>query len=290
MSKLLLILGLTLTGCFRHAPTGVQEPAALALQLRVAKWTLLQPHQEQTLARAHAVAQISRVEIYVAAERDTLTRATVVVDPGANEFSASLEVPAGENRRIIVEAWDDIGSEGQNAAGLILRGIQTNVTVVPEVALTVPLTLYPIPLFGRRVVLAAGSASGVLGSSGNFVPLTLISADSLSGMQFDLNFNPVVIAPQRVVPDAALPWRDVQGNPVNNGQAVRVVMFDSNSQRLPVFYDPATLVNIEFRVNSATTTGASSPLVISNAMVLDANRVQLEVAAVHDTFYVVGGN
>jgi hypothetical protein len=292
MTRFLIIiaaLGLILTGCFRHAPTGSNQPAALALQLRIANWTLLQPQQEHALARARAVAQITRVEIYVTSARDTLAHTTVAVAPGADEFSTSLEVPAGENRRIIVEAWDDIGSETEAVAGLVLRGIQTDITIVPEVALTVPLTLYPIPLSGRRVVLAAGSASGALGSSGNFVPLTLVSADSLSGMQFDLSFDPAVISPQRVLADAALPWREVPSNPVNNGRSLRVLMFDSNGRRLPVFYDPATLVNVEFRVNNGAAAGASSPLVISDAMVLDANGVQLEVAAVQDTFYVVDG-
>ena len=294
MFRLLLFIvsfGLTLTACFRGAPTGVNEPAALALQLRVANWTLLRPDLKNSLARTHVTAQISRVEIYVTAEKDTLARATVPIAPGASEFSASLEVPVGENRRIIVEAWDDIGSGGESAAGLILRGLQTNITVVPEVDLTVPLTLYPVPLSGRRVVLAAGSAYGAMGSGGNLVPIKLVSADSLSGVQFDLNFNSTVIAPQRIVRDAAFPWSEVHGNAVNNGQgqAMRVVMFDSNNQPLPVFYDPATFVKIEFQVNNTAAVGASSPLVISRATVLDANQVQLEVAAVEDTFYVVEG-
>jgi hypothetical protein len=284
-----LFFSLSMMGCFEQSPTGANRPAGIALQLRVAKWALLQPDQEKAIARASALAQITRVEVYVTLEDDTLAHASVPISPGAEEFSASLEVPAGENRRIIVEAWDDLGSEGGSVAGLILRGIQTNVTIVAEEVQGVPLTLYPIPIAGRRVVLATGSASGVAGSSGNWVPFTLVSADSLSGIQFDLNFDPAVISPQGVVPDAALPWSTVESNLINNGQTLRVLMFDSNGGRLPIFYDPATLANIDIRVHAEVAVGASSPLVISNALVLDANRAPLEVAAVENTFHIVEG-
>ncbi len=289
MKKILpavVFFGLNLMGCFKQ-PTGAHQPAALALQLRVAKWTLLEPEQENALARASAAAQVTRVEIYVISENDTLARATEPIAAGAQQFSASLEVPAGEDRRVIVEAWDDAGVE--STAGLILRGIQTQIDVVPEAVQVVPLTLYPVPLSGRRVVLALGSASGVPGSSSNLMPLTLISADSLSGMQFDLNFDPAVISPQRLVPLAALPWNHAESNVVSNGQSLRILMFDGNGRRLPVFYDPAALANVEIHVNSAAAAGARSPLVISNALILDAYRNPLEVAAVQDTFYVVGG-
>ena len=282
-----LLSGLILlAGCLRQPPTGSLEPAGLALELRVAQWTLLLPDHENALARSAALAQVTRVEIYVTAEQDTLSRATVPIVPGQVEFSTSLEVPAGEDRRVIVEAWDDVASEG--AAGLVLRGIQTQIDVAPEMVQTVPLTLYPVPITGRRVVLAAGPASGAPGSSSNLAPFTLVSADSLSGIQFDMSFDPALIAPQGVVPDAALPWSTVESNVVGNGQTLRVLMFDANARPLPAFYDPTTLARIDFRVQVEAAAGASSPLVISNALVLDANRNPLEVAAVADTFYVVG--
>jgi hypothetical protein len=153
---------------------------------------------------------------------------------------------------------------------------------------TVSLTLYPVPVSGRRVVLAAGPASGAPGSGNNLAPITLVSADSLSGIQFDLNFDPAVISPQGVAPAATLPWSNMENNIINSGQALRILMFDSNGRRLPVYADPAIIAHVDFRVNAEGATG-SSPLTISNALVLDANRNQLEVAAVQDTFYVAGG-
>lgn len=292
MKKIILIFvvpALVAAGCARRSPAGANQSAGLALQLRVAPWTLLQPGRQNFLARALARSQITRVEIFVIFEKDTLTRATVPIAGGAAEFSASLEVPAGEDRRIVVEAWDDLGSEGEAQAGLVLRGVQTNVTIVADLVQTVSLTLYPVPIAGRRVVLAMGSASGTPGSSGNFAPITLVSADSLSGLQFDLSFDAAILSPQSLVPDPALVWNSVESNLVNGGRALRIIMFDSDGRRLPAYHDPAVIARADFRVNAEAAVGAGLPLVISSALALDANRNQLEVAAVQDTFHVVAG-
>ncbi len=280
-----ILLFLFAAGCFKQQPTGANLPASLSLQLRVANWSLLQPEPEAALARTAAPAQITRVEIFITLAKDTLAARTVPLAPGAGEFSASFEIPSGEDYRVIVEAWDDNGVEG--GGGLLFRGVQANVVIIPEVAQTVSIVLYPVPIAGQRVVLIVGGASGTPGSSGNLAPISLISADSLSGVQFDLNFNPAVIAPVRTVRDAALPWSSVESNVVNNGSALRLLLFDNTGRRLPVFNDPAALARVDFRVSNNAAIGVSSSLTISNPLVLDANRRPLEVAVVVDTFVVV---
>ncbi len=292
-TKLILLslaASLTLSACQWQAPTDPATDGKISLALNFARWQEHIGDEGNQLARARGWAAISRIEIFVLFDKDTLAHATAMVTSGANEFSAALEVPIGKERRVIVEAWED--QNGDGAAVRAFRGVQTGVEVQPNLAQEVEVTLYPLPVAGQSIVLIVGSGQGAPGTSGHLVPLTLISADSLSGMQFDLNYEANLVAPVAALRTTTLAFDTLASNIVvsEQSQALRMLLFSTAGKRLPALVDPAVIMNVAFKVNGGVEAGAQSALTLSNFAVLDHNRKRLGVLAVEGgTFEVVGG-
>lgn len=279
-----------LFACQWQAPTSPAGEGKISLALDFAQWQEHKGDGDYSLARTQALAVISRLDIFVLFDKDTLARATTQVVAGSNEFSAVLEVPIGAERRVIVEAWDDLGGEGGPVRAF--RGVQTNVEILPNVAREVAITLYPLPVIGQSVVLIVGAAQGAPGTSGHLVPVTLISADSLSGVQFDLNYDANLIAPVAALRNTSLAFDTLASNIITSepGQPWRVLFFSLSGKRLPALLDPSVMMNLSFKVNESATVGAKSNLLLSNLAVLDHTRRRLGVFVVEEGgFEVVGG-
>lgn len=279
-----------LSACQWQAPTSPSSEGKISLALDFAHWQEHKGDGANTLSRTQALAAISRLDIFVLFNKDTLARATTQVAPGSNEFSAVLEVPIGAERRVIVEAWDDLGGEGGSVRAF--RGVQTNVEILPNVAREVAITLYPLPVMGQSVVLIVGKAQGAPGTVGHLVPLSLISADSLSGVQFDLNYDASLISPVAALRNTSLAFDTLASNIITSaqGQSWRLLFFSLSGKRLPALPDPIVMMNLSFRVNESAAVGAKSNLSLANLAVLDHTRRRLGVLVVEEGgFEVVGG-
>ena len=266
-------------------PTG---PAVVILELEFAQGVVHQAKAATPLGRLGAVAQATRVEIYVTFAEDTLSRATVTVSPGASEFSAELEVPAGDDRRIVVEVWSDSAALPDAGSVLEYRGVRPHVSIVPNASQEVGITLYPLPIAGERVVMIAGSAGGASGSQGNQAPVLLITSDSIRALQFDLQFEGDLIVPDSVVQGEANTLANLESNLVSTdrGEALRCLLFDNSGQILPPLADPTALLAVEFRVNSTASRGDSSNVVLTDFVVLNARREQLQVISIPGVFKI----
>lgn len=280
---------LTLVACQSQAPTSFSNDGKISLALNFAQWQEHAGDEGSRLSRARSIAAITRVEIYVLFDQDTLAHANAPVSATTGEFSAALEVPIGAERRVIVEAWDD--QNGDGAPVRAFRGVQSGVEVQPNLAQEVEVTLYPLPTAGQNVVLVIGNGQGAPGSNNNLVPVTLISADSLSGVQFDLNYDSNLIAPTRALRVNAVVFDTLASNLLVNeqGQMLRVLFFSTASKRLPALPDPTEIMDILFQVHEGLSAGARTALTFSNLVVLDAQRRRLGVLAVGGEFEVVGG-
>jgi hypothetical protein len=290
--KLLLLTlaaTVTLVACQWRAPTSSSYEGKISLTLDFAQWQEHDGEEGLRLARSRNLAAITRVEIYVLFEQDTLAHATAPVASGSNEFSAVLEAPIGGERRVIVEAWDDQSGEGPPMRAF--RGVQTGVEVQPNLAREVEVTLYPLPVAGQSVVLIIGNAQGAPGTGGHLAPVTLISADSLSGVQFDLNYDGGLISPTAALRAKTIAFDTLASNVVasEQGQALRVLLFSLSGKRLPALFDPAVIMSVAFQVSEGAPVGARSALILSNFAVLDHQRKRLGVLAVEGgNFEVVG--
>lgn len=292
MSKtnlLALAASVLLFACQWQAPTNPSSEGKISLALDFAQWQEHKGDGANTLSRTQALAAISRIDIFVLFDKDTLARATTQVAAGSNEFSAALEVPIGVERRVIVEAWDDQGGEGEPVRAF--RGAQANVEILPNIAQEVAITLYPLPVIGQSVVLIVGNAQGAPGTSGHLVSFALISADSLSGVQFDLNYDANLIAPVAALRNTALAFDTLASNIITSAQdqAWRVLFFSLNGKRLPALLDPTVMMNLSFKVNESAAVGAHSNLSLSNLAVLDNNRRRLGVYVVEEGGFEVAG-
>ncbi len=285
-----LAICLALAACQSQSPTGATNDGKISLALEFAQWREYSKEEGQRLARVHAPAAISHINIFVLFEQDTLARTVAQITPGSNEFAAVLEAPIGAERRIVVEAWDDQG--GVTPPVRAFRGVQAHVEIQPNVAREVAVTLYPVPVAGESVVLIVGSAHGAPGTSGHLAPITLISADSLSGVQFDLNFDARLISPVAAQRTRPLAFDTLATNIISGqqGQVLRMLLFAVSGERLPALFDPTEIINVDFSVDIEAEMGTQTPLTLSNFTVLDQNRKRLGVLAVEGgSFKVVGG-
>lgn len=277
-----------LVACQWQAPTSSSNDGKISLALNFAQWQEYAGDDGQRLSRAQNLAAITRVEIYVLFDKDTLAH-TIAPVSESGEFSAALEVPIGTERRVIVEAWDDRNGDGNPVR--TFRGVQTGIEVQPNLAQEVEVTLYPVPIAGQNVVLIIGNGQGAPGTSNNLVPITLISADSLSGMQFDLNYDANLIAPVAAQRNNTMAFDTLTTNVIfsEQGQALRALFFSTTGKRLPALLDPTVIASVAFQVNEAATAGETSPLQLSNLTVLDQQQQRLSVLAVEGSTFVVVG-
>ena len=270
--------------------TAPENSSAIALNLRFIEGELHEVDGYSSLFRPSAVAQITRLEMFVTFTGDTLARESVVVAPGQTEFSTSLEVPIGEDRCVIVEAWSDENVE----AGSVLeyRGVQCGVRV-EAIEQQVAIDLYPVPIKGSRIVLVAGSGSGSPGTSRNFVPIILLSADPLRGIQFDVQFESGLIFPDGLVPSPGVALSNVESNIVEFAEsiALRVLMFDLSANALPPQPDPFRLLMVDFSVLPEVQSGAISEIRLTNFAAQNAEGKRLQVITNKEpgVFRIAGG-
>ncbi|MDZ7269051.1 MAG: hypothetical protein ONB48_15070 [candidate division KSB1 bacterium] len=281
---------LTLSACTALPPTA-SAPATLALQLEFRRGTLHPGESAGGWMKPPAVQPINRIEIYVLFAADTLAHATARVAPGDSIFSAVLEVTPGEERRLVVEAWSD---QAEVESLLEYRGVQAGVRITAGVEQQVTVTLYPVPVAGRRVVMIAGRGAGAAGSSRNQVPIYLISADTLRGLQLDLhahirgNSESFGLQPRGLVKDGTLPLQNLDSNLITSAgsPALRVVLFDDSGRSLPPLLEPRHLFDVDFQVEAGVPPGTRYRVWLSDFVVRDSNNRGLEVLSVEGEFLV----
>lgn len=281
---------LTLSACSSSSPTA-SNAATLALQLEVMRGTLHPAAEGSRWLKPRLAQQINRIEVYVLFAADTLARATARIAPGDSIFNVGLEVTPGEQRNLVVEAWSD-GIE----VGSVLeyRGVQTGLQIAAGVEQQVTVTLFPVPIAGRRVVLIAGSGSGAPGSTRNPVPFFLLSADALRGLQLDVHAhvrgNPESfgLQPRGLVKDSNLPLQNLDSNIIDTAgmPTLRIVMFDDTGRTLPPVLEPLRLFDVDFQIETDITPGTLYRLWMSDFVVRDRNNSGLEVLSVDGEFLV----
>jgi hypothetical protein len=268
------------------------DSAKLALQLEFVKGVLHPVEAGNRMLKSSTSAQqINRIEVHVLFGEDTLAHTTIAIPAGDSTFMATLNVAAGKDRRIVVEAWSD----NTDVESLLeYRGVESGLHIESGMEQRVAITLYPVAISGRRVVMIAGNGSGGPGSGRNPVPISLISADSLAALQLDVHAserdNPASfgLLPRDVVKDIGLPLQNLDSNVITtaNSPTLRVVLFDDAGRSLPPMEEPGRLFDVEFQVNPEVTAGTIYRLWMSNFVIRDANNHPLEVLSLEGEFKV----
>lgn len=281
---------LSALACSSSQPTA-SNPANLALQLEFVKGVLHRSEAGNYLRKSVNIQQVNRIEIYVFFDQDTLAHTTIRIPPGDSTFSASLDVTPGEDRRIVVEAWSDDLEVGSL---LEYRGVTSGVQIESGVEQHVTVTLFPLAIPGRRVVMIAGSGAGAAGANRNLVPFSVISADDLRAVQLDVHANVnnnaegFGLSPRDATRDVGLPLQNLDSNIIatTGPPTLRVVLFDDAGRTLPPQEKPSRLFEVNFQVNSQVAPGTIYRIWISNVAVRAAGNNQLEVLSLDGQFEV----
>ncbi len=281
---------LTLSACSSSSPTASRS-TTLALQLEFVRGTLHPAGEGIRGLKPRAAQQINRIEIYVLFAADTLAHATARLAPADSIFSVSLEVTPGEERRLVVEAWSD---NVEVESVLEYRGVKAGLQIAAGAEQQVTVTLFPVPIPGRRVVMIAGSGSGAPGSPRNPVPIFLISADALRGLQLDVHAhvraNPAGLGlqPRGLVKDSNLPLQNLDSNLIDTAgtPTLRIVLFDDTGRSLPPLLEPLRLFDVDFQIDPGIPSGTLYRLWLSDFVVRDFNNSSLEVLSVEGEFLV----
>lgn len=292
ISQLLCIAAAAITGlaCSSSSPTASGN-ANLALQLEFVTGVLHPVEPGSRLPKTAGIQQINRIEIFVFFDRDTLAHTAVSIPAGDSTFSASLEVEPGEDRRVVVEAWsDNIESESL----LEYRGVASGVRIESGIEQRVTVTLFPLAIPGRRVVMIAGDGAGAPGTNRNLVPFSVISADELRALQVDVhaNMNNNVegfgLSPRDATREENLPLQSLDSNVINTTgiPTLRVVLFDDTGRILPPHEEPIQLFEVSFQVNPQIAVGTRYRIWMSNIVVRAAGNNQLEVLSLDGQFEV----
>lgn len=290
--KSFCILTAILSGlaCSSSQPTASNH-ANLALQLKFVKGVLHPGGAGNYLLRSANIQQVNRIEIYVFFADDTLAHTTIRIPPGDSTFSAALDVAPGEDRRIVVEAWtDNLGVESL----LEYRGVTSGVQIESGVEQHVTVTLFPLAIPGRRVVMIAGNGVGAPGANRNLVPFSVISADSLRALQLDVHANVnnnaqgFGLSPRDATRDAGLPLQNLESNIIATAgiPTLRILLFDEAGRTLPPKDEPNRLFDVNFQVNPQVAPGTIYRIWISNVVVRAAGNNQLEVLSLDGQFEV----
>lgn len=115
--------------------------------------------------------------------------------------------------------------------------------------------------------LVAVDASGAVGSTGNDLPIALINADTIAGVQFDLVYSVAVIeSVEAVVPaDRAAAFGATDFNPISPGR-VRVLLFDLDGDL--VLPGQGLIMNVSLTVQANAPSG-SHTLSLANVRLSD---------------------
>lgn len=276
--------------CSSSQPTASSR-ANLALQLEFIKGVLHQGEAGNHLLKSANIQQVNRIEIYVFFADDTLAHRAIRIPPGDSTFAAALDVAPGEDRRIVVEAWSD-NLEAENL--LEYRGVTSGVRIESGIEQHVTVTLFPLAIPGRRVVMIAGRGAGAPGANRNPVPFSVISADSLRALQLDVHANVnnnaegFGLSPRDATRDAGLPLQNLDSNIIASAglPTLRIVLFDDAGRTLPPQEEPSRLFDVNFQVNPQVAPGTVFRIWVSNVAVRAAGNNQLEVLSLDGQFEV----
>lgn len=276
--------------CSSSQPTASSR-ANLALQLEFIQGVLHQGEAGNHLLKSANIQQVNRIEIYVFFADDTLVHRAIRIPPGDSTFAAALDVAPGEDRRIVVEAWSD-NLEAESL--LEYRGVTSGVRIESGIEQHVTVTLFPLAIPGRRVVMIAGRGAGAPGANRNPVPFSVISADSLRALQLDVHANvnnnaeEFGLSPRGATRDAGLPLQNLESNIITTAAnpTLRILLFDEAGRTLPPKDEPNRLFEVNFQVNPQVAPGTVFRIWVSNVAVRAAGNNQLEVLSLDGQFEV----
>ena len=117
--------------------------------------------------------------------------------------------------------------------------------------------------------LSVGSGSGLPGSTGKLIPVSLGSNTAASALQFNLNFDSNKLTVSQVSVGSAASGKTVESN-VSSG-SVSVVIYGGTST-----IGNGTLVNVTFNILSSASAG-QVPLTLSNVVASDSNANTVQV-------------
>jgi len=240
-----------------------------------------------TLSGNQAINKIV-IRVLESVNGNTLALTEIDIQPGQESFAADLTVPTGENRIIEVEALEQFN----NSSTITYRGRRDSIRVPVDSTITVSIEIFPIPIPDRRIVLYVGDGSGMPGSQGNRVGISLTNLNSVRGIQFDLIYNGNSFLPDTVDgSDIINSFSNIEARILDSGR-YRVLIFDQNSNppaEIPPVTDtlsPVPLVDILMNVNIQTSAGVTETLRLENAVATDSNLNNLEVFAVPGNFSI----
>lgn len=276
--------------CSSSQPTSSNN-ANLALHLEFVRGVLYPGEAGNRLPKPAGIQQVNRIEVYVFFEKDTLAHTTIRIPRGDSTFSASLDVTPGEERRIVVEAWSD---NLETESLLEYRGVALGVQIESGIAQHVTITLFPLAIPGRRVVMIAGSGAGAPGANRNPVPFSVISADSLRALQLDVHANMqnnttgFGLSPRDATRDEILPLQNFDSNVIATTglPTLRLVLFDDAGRILPPQEESRRLFEVNFQINSQVAPGTIYRIWVSNVVVRAAGNNQLDVLSLDGQFEV----
>lgn len=132
--------------------------------------------------------------------------------------------------------------------------------------------------------LVAVDASGAAGSTGNALPIALINADTIAGVQFDLVYSVAVIDSVEAVvsADRAVAFGVTDFNLVGPGH-VRVVLFDLDGDL--VLPGQGLILNVSLRVQANAPSG-SHTITLTDVLLSDPKGGTTQAADVSGTFVV----
>jgi len=250
------------------------------------------------IAKSQAIDKIV-IRVLASESGDTLSTTEVDIGPGDESFEVNIGVPVGEARVVEVDAFETIIESaddpddptiGQNV--LAWRGRETGINVQENDPILVDITLVPLPILGRRVVLYVGEGSGAIGSQSNPVDISIANLDNIRGIQFDLEFDESILFPEAVRRKAVIDgFSDVIGERLDSN-TYRIIIFDQDSsfpaEISPVsdFLTKVQMVEVLFGIVEEASSGQSGKISLKKAVATDSNLNIFEVFSVDGNFMI----
>jgi len=137
--------------------------------------------------------------------------------------------------------------------------------------------------------LAVADAQGAAGATVS-IPITLSEGAGISALQFTLSFNPAILTPTAnpVALGALVPSTFTVNASTPTAGQLRVVISPPLTSPLPTFNSGSgTVVTVTFQVASGASSGATSPLTLSNVSASDRNGNAVGITTQNGTFTVL---
>lgn len=230
-------------------------------------------------------------------EGQVIASDSIRVAPGDLRFRTEMTVPAGENRVLEVNAFEQLDINGDQRFEEVrsYSNRQIGITVANDDTVRIPLTLFPVSIPNFRVVLDVGDGAGAIGSLANPVAIGLANQDNLRGLQFDLVYNGSVLeadalnGTSRLARFSNIVARNLAEQPQSR-RVYRIIIIDQSRPPNDISPNsamnvPEPIVNVLFKVNPNA--GArQDTLRIVSATATNATLKNFEVYVVDGIFSV----